>query len=488
MMHLWARHHLGTSMPSFENSPKSSMPRFAFPPPSPFVGMTSTILLLVALSASDACASLREALAPYVDLASTDTLRSLSPASTSKILLSRGTKDGPRTEEFTVSSLARKELLDLARAESLLVDSASAVANVPLDESQNQHRKQFTGGLSGLGALAFGSAVVIGLQPENAGIILATATVSYPASFWLHHLYARDRLWTQSHLDGAVYGATSAYWGSLATIFALGGFDSEQTWRTASFVGLAAYPVGVHLGYAYGQRQLSDPGRIGLASSLAWQGAFTGAMLPIALADWDDGAEWSPIYRSSAAGFVGGGLLGHAMGSFLHTGETVPTGAGIGTSVLATLGAWSGLGLGLLAEDPSTNSIATLVVAGNTLGALGGYTIATRRRDTRERAQKIGAGMALGGLVGSLASMIALGFEEDPSIIPSVALPLAGAWLGYGVATLATESSGNARESTTHLSTKQSWIGDVNVSPIAFPSKTSTGTRWTWPGVVVSLR
>lgn len=453
---------------------------------SPSLGVS--IVLILAMGATGAEASLREALAPYVDFAPTDTLRSLSPSGDSKVLLSRSTKNGPRNEEIAVSIAARKDLLEMARLENLLMDSAAAVAIVPLEDRQKQNRKQFTGGLSGLGALAFGSAILIGVQPDDPGVAMTVALVSYPASLGLHHLYARDRIWTDAHLEGATYGATSAYLGSLATVFALGGFDHEESWRAASLVGLVAYPIGVHWGYAYGQGHLADPGRVGLTSSLAWQGAFTGALIPIAIADWKPDAAWSPTFQGSAVGFVGGGALGHVLGSVLHTNEPVPTGTGIGTSVLASLGAWTGLGVGLLQEDPSANTTAALIVAGNTLGTVGGYRIATRRRDTRERAMKIGMGMAIGSLVSSCVSTIAVGYEDDASLVPVVALPLSGAWAGYGLATLFTEPVDQSRDASSLSSSKDSWIRDVNVSPFAFPSRTARGTRWTWPGVVVSLR
>lgn len=440
------------------------------------------------LLAGPASASVRDALAPLVDLSPSDTVVAVRPADTGTILLDVRGAEGARTLRLSVSTSMRERLCAAADSEGMSCDSAIAARPIATvwagDQARN--RASFNRAQGALGAAAFYTTIGMGVQPSSASTATGLVLLGYPASYLGHYLYGRDKEWTDAHLAGAWYGSSRIYLGAIFGTALLADVDRENSWRAASFVGAAAYPVGLHLGYLYGERRRTEPGRVYLAQSMASQGMFTGTLAPLVLLPWgSDGNARDALRVAGTTGIVGG-IGGHVVGDRLFAGRPVAGGTGDGVSTLANLGLLSGLELALLLEPGDERAVAALLLAGNGAGAAAGLAILPDQRDTRERAYYVSGGASLGALTGIAIVYLGNGFEDaEPSAV--MAYPTVGAWAGYALATHLTRhlvETARGREPPP----RGGPIGGVALSPVVLPMRSESGRRWVWPGLTVSLR
>lgn len=446
--------------------------------------------------ASASFASLRDELSPVIDLTPSDTIGRIHPLDESSIELELRSPEGRRTRTLSVSSSLRARILSAAQAEGVTIDSTAsgtaappAVPNptVALD-LQSKNRALFNRVQGGFGAGVIYWTVGFGLRPSDPSSATGLVLLGYPASYLGHFLYSRDREWSDAHVVGANYLSTNMY---LTTLFALPFLiepDKEETWRTATFLAAAAYPIGIQLGYNYGEKRRSNPGRVQLSQSLANQGAFTGALiLPTLIADHDMGEDNARnMMRLSALGCVGGEVGGHVLGERLFPGERIPEGLGLGVSTLANLGLATSVELVLETDiDDNPRTFLGILLAGNTIGAVAGLKLLPARRDTRERALYISGGTAL-GVVGGLG-LLMLNSPDDATPKEFYRWPLLGAWAGYAVSTMITKDMVEPKQ-TAKTSSRRSPFGDFSVSPLVVPVPENGNTRWVWPGLTLSLR
>lgn len=445
-------------------------------------------LLLTLVAASWAQSPLREQLAPIVDLSPTDTIVSVREVAESRILLEVRDSGKARTSTLSVASATKSRILAQARVEGVLgevIDSVRAAAIYPDSVGRERYRSEFLNSRPLLGATAGLLALEFGLQPKDPATNLGILVLCYPASYIGHKLYAKDRDWTEAHVAGVGYGSTFAYVGTLYGTAGLMGISAESSLRTATFTSLLAYPFGVGLGYRYGERHRTDPGRVHLAHSLATQGAFTGAVLPFVLTDWSrmNDTKSDALFRIDVLSLAAGGFAGHLAGDRLGPDRPVPTGVGLGINTLSSLSAWTGLGIAALSHPESPNAYLGLMLAGNTLGTVAGYRMLVAREETRERATRIGMASSLGMLFGYCVFLVTSPKMDDP-VEQIMAYPIAGGWAGYLIGTAAT------RRDPKHAASRSAfgnWVGDFSVNPLVVPVRSSSGTVWTWPGISATL-
>ncbi len=453
------------------------------------------IPLLISLAAGFVQAGLREDLSAIVDLTPTDTIVTLRSAGEGKLELETRSKGNSSTKPLSVSSTTKNKLLESARKEGKLGSEVMTPAAANSSESQVRgevsdgneatNRTSFNRIQGSFGAGAIYWAVAVGAQPKSSSVAIGTILLGYPVSYLGHYLYSMDRPWTDAHLNGTVYLSSEFYFDALYGTMALGGF-TPGSFQASSFVALAAYPVGLHLGYLFGGKYIDNPGRVSFVSSLSSQGMVVGGVLPICLADWGNKSESGAktTFTISALGMIGGGIGGHFLAQNLMGGQHIAGGVGPGISTIATLGAMTGVELSLAgSSDPSVNSVFTMGLLGNTLGAVAGYALLPDRRDSKERSTYIDVGMGLGALGG--IGLFFLGQPNEPTPAGVLAYPTIGAWVGYGVTTLLTSQ---LVEKPVLASSKKGLVGNVSFATGVLPVPTDRGTRWTWPGMTVSLR
>lgn len=444
-------------------------------------------LLPLLLTATSAFAGLREDLSPVVDLAPTDTVTLVRPFGGSDLQLEvRGTS-GPRTQTISVSSSMRSRILGSAKAEGVAGDSVAAPSAKGSNEDELvRNRTSFNRLQGAAGAAVLYWTVGLGLQPTGSAA-LGLILLGYPTSYLGHYLYSRDREWTDAHLAGTGYVSGTLYATTLLGTGALLGADEINSWRIAAFAGAAAYPVGLNLGYKYGERNRENPGRVYLAQSLAGQGLFTGAMTSLTLIPWEsvDEDQAMNLVRVSALTTVAGGVGGHILGDRLFRDKPVPGGLGLGVSTLANMGLLTGFQLAAIMEPSSPNALFGTLLAGNTVGTLAGLHLLPSRRDTRERSVYISSGSVLGSVAG--LAFLVMADPEDASMAGVLAYPTLGAWAGYGLTTALTSRLVES-DAPRKASSQRSWIGDFALSEAILPIPTEHGTRWTWPGLTLSLR
>jgi len=436
-----------------------------------------------------AFASLRDDLAPVIDLAATDTIVSVHPEGEGGIRLDLRSPSGPRTHALSVASGLRARVLASADAEGLKGDAASTSDSetTSIDADQARNRTSFNRVQGGVGAGVGYITVGLGLQPNSVPMTIGLFFLTSPVSYLGHHLYSRNKAWTDAHLASSVYASNTLYASTLfGTVFLLDPNDKDS-WRAAAFAGALAYPVGLELGYRYGERHRDEPGRIHLAQTLANQGLFTGAMLPLAVAASRkmDPDQVKNLSRAAALTSMAGGIGGHMLGDRLFPERPVPGGLGMGVTTLANLGLLTSSSLAATARPSSPSSVFALLLAGNTAGTLAGLKILPERRDTRERALVVALGTSLGAVAGSAVLLIAL--PEDLTPGKALACPTVGAWGGYLLTTVLTRKlveSKDARTARPHPGP----FGDLAFSPLVVPVRSEHGTSWTWPGLTVSLR
>ena len=115
-------------------------------------------------------------------------------------------------------------------------------------------------------------------------------------------------------LAGSTYASSMFYSGALFGTAFLAGVDNLESWRAAAFISTLAYPLGIHMGYQYGERRRNEPGRIYLAQALANQGVFTGAITPFMLHSWNTDADARDVAQLAAVTGIAGGIGGHLLG------------------------------------------------------------------------------------------------------------------------------------------------------------------------------
>lgn len=444
------------------------------------------MLALSILLVSIAGATLREELAPFLDLGPSDSVVALRriDSTTIRVELLHGTTRVSR--DLAVSSAFRGRILAAARS-SDLAESASAPPPPGVDE-QARNRAMFNRIQGSMGAGVLYWTVGFGLQPSTPSTATGLVLLGYPASYFGHFLYSREREWTDAHLAASNYVSTDLWLTTLLALPFLTKPDGSDAWRLSTFAAAAAYPVGLHAGYLYGEKRRNDPGRVYLAQSLAAQGALTGALvLPALLADDDMGENNArTMLRYGALAAVGGEVGGHVLAENLFAGETVPGGLGLGVSTLANLGLATALGV-VMDDDMDGDFHLTLgaPLVGNTIGTIAALKLLPGRRDTRERSLYIGAGTSLGAIGGTGLLMLS-GPDETWSARQIYAWPLLGAWAGYGIATYLTRDLVEAP--SRRASSGRGLIGDVAFCPVVVPGGSGRDARWTWPGMTISLR
>lgn len=449
------------------------------------------ISLQALLIASSAFASVRDDLSLLVDLSPSDTVAGVRRSDDTTLAIVIRSPSGPRTRTLSVSSGMRDRLVSSARAEGLL-DTATAPASAPpatrVDDDQTRNRAMFNRVQGAMGAGVFYWTVGFGMQPSSASTSTGLVLLGYPASYLGHFLYSRDREWTEAHLAGTNYLSSNFYYSTLLALPFLTEFEQEESWRTATFASAVAYPVGLHLGYKYGERHRDDPGRVYLAQSLANQGAFAGALLlPTLLADHDMGEENArSLLKLSTIGCIGGEVGGHALGERLFRGEPVPGGLGLGVSTLANLSLASSVEL-ILDPDGDANMHVFFgsLLAGNTIGTAIALKTLPQRRDTRERSIYISAGTALGVLGGF--GLFLLTDPTSTSLREVYTWPLLGAWAGYGITTVVTRGMVEPPHAK-RAAPGRGPIGDIAFAPVVVPVPSERSTRWIWPGMTLTLR
>jgi hypothetical protein len=180
----------------------------------------------------------------------------------------------------------------------------------------------------------YGPALISAFDMEGKAIP-ATILFSLTGAIAGHSYYAIPRNFEDSHLLGINYGAAN----SLALSYMLPGlvFGSHTDHgRVGSGLLLAAYPLGVWSGYWYGDQLKLDPGRAGLAPTLAYTGALLMALAsPIYLPKSDNG---DLSYRIAFSGIIAGGIAGHYGSTQYRRGETLPTGVPLGLVARTLLG------------------------------------------------------------------------------------------------------------------------------------------------------
>lgn len=443
------------------------------------------------LLATAAFATVRDELAPILDLSPMDTVARIRSAGETSIELELRSPQGARVQTLSVSTTSHSRILSAAREEGVF-DSAKSEASAPTPPTPNStdpdqtagNRALFNRMQGSMGAGVIYWTVGFGLQPNSSSAALGLILMGYPASYFGHFMYSRDKEWTEAHVAGTNYVSSNLYFTSLLGLGFLGGSD-ENSWRLASFVSAAAYPVGIGVGYKYGQRLRDNPGRIYLCQALANQGAFTGALLPPTLISSDDmeASDARNLVRLSVLTSIGGEIGGHILGNRLFQGEHIPGGVGLGVSTLANLGLATSVEF-VLDGDTDPRGVMGVLLVGNTLGTVAGLKFLPERRDTRERSLYISGGTSLGILGGF--GMFLLSEPDDPSVKDVYTWPLLGAWAGYGIATaISTKMVEPARGKK--AATNRSPIGDIAFSPLVIPVPDDGKTRWVWPGLTISL-
>jgi hypothetical protein len=329
--------------------------------------------------------------------------------------------------------------------------------------------------------------VGLGIQPTSGSVMTGLVLLGYPASYLGHYIYSKDKEWTDAHLAGTTYASNTMYASALVGTGFLLGLDEPDSWRIAAFSGALAYPVGLGLGYRYGERHRAEPGRVYLAQAMANQGLFTGALVPLSIATNDDMEESDVrnLFRVAAITSVAGGVGGHILGDRLFGDRPVSGGLGLGVTTLANLGLLSGFELAMITKPSSPNSLFALLLAGNTLGTLAGLKVLPERRDTRERSIYIGSGTSLGALTGLAFLIMASPKDMTPGEV--FAYPTLGAWGGYLLTTALTNDLVETKSSK-KAAKPQGLVGDFAFSPLVVPVPSEGGTRWAWPGLTLSLR
>ncbi len=446
---------------------------------------TSALLLFVSCS----FASVREELAPVVDLAPSDTIVAIHPAGEGRIQVDLRSGAQTRTLQLSVASGLREKVLASAELEGIKSDvvQAGQPTAAATEGDQARNRTSFNRLQGGAGAAVFYVTVGLGLQPTSGSVATGLVLLGYPASYLGHYIYSKDKEWTDAHLAGTSYASNTLYASALVGTGFLLGFDEPDAWRIAAFSGALAYPAGLGLGYHYGDRHRAEPGRVYLAQSMANQGMFTGALVPLALAPSDgmDKSDVRNLFRTAAIASVAGGVGGHLLGDRLFGDRPVSGGLGLGVTTLANLGLLSGFELVMLTKPSSPTSFFGLLLAGNTAGTLAGLKLLPERRDTRERSIYIGSGTSLGALTG--LALLIMKSPEDLSPGQITAFPTLGAWGGYLLTTALTE---DLVEPNHPQKARRSHgvVGDFAFSPLVVPIPSEDGTRWAWPGLTLSLR
>lgn len=424
----------------------------------PALPLAALALILTALPAR---ADLRERLSVFFDLGPQDSVVALAQTSATALQVETVdmTTTERRTQEEEVGAKPLARLLEEARTAGVPVTGWTApagAANPPERAADPETPGDPTAGPAGdpvrrsagsgsqsknrfwymstqflVSTYIYGGAIPEALDVESVRIRTAIPLLIAPVAFGAHFWFAKSRPFEDAHLSGTTYLSTAALYASYALPFALMDPDSER-FRTAAYVSLATYPLGIWGGYLLGDKYVDLPGRIGTQSKFALGFGTLGFFSPfLYFEDLEKNDE--AIFRLALGQSVGFAAAGHFISEFYRTGENIPGGVTTGILTHTALGAGIGAEIAALSDASGIRPWFGAALAGGTLGFMEGLWYFRNRYDSNERGFYNILGAGAGMLMGS--GVLLLVYDDDASdyaekVVPT-SLLLGGALIGY---------------------------------------------------------
>ncbi len=402
-------------------------------------------------------------------------------------------------EETAVNPAEKAESKENPAKENAKASTVNPSANPPTKEisdqkkpgrsisSQRRNRMLYMANQTVLSTYIYGISLPIAFDNESSRVAIATPMLVAPFAFGAHFWFSKNRPFEDAHLKGTTYLSYSALYGSYALPYALLGNDSgSNTFRVASLISLAAYPLGIYGGYLLGDKYIDLPGRIETQQGFAAGFGIIGFFSPFLYYDdhnLDKHIEL--VVRLGLAQSVGMATLGHFMADNYRSGENIPGGVNAGIVNHSILGGGLGLEVAALADASTFRPWLGAALLGGTLGFMEGLYYHRNSYDTQERGLYNSLGMGAGTLFG--AGLLYLFFPNDGSDYAqkntSTALLLGGAALGY----IATNILTDGMEDKPNHAAKPNWTDHlaVNLMPIPEPQirNREIYLRYRMPGV-----
>lgn len=415
-------------------------------------------LAIAAGSAPAVHADLKGSLGLFFELGAQDSITALvqTSATALKVEAVDITTTEPKSFEGEVGAKPLAKLLAEARTAGVTVTewnpatapAALAVETAPAAEppkstrstsSQRKNRIWYMGYQVPISTYVYGFAIPEALDVESDRVRVALPLLTAPVAFGAHLWFAKSRTFEDAHLIGTRYLSVASLYASYALPFAFMDFDDSSPFRTAAYLSVLTYPLGIWGGYELGNKYIDMPGRVETQSKFATGFGTLGFFSPfLYFEDLDDNIE--NVVRLGLGQSLVFAAGGHFISEYYRAGENIPGGVTTGILTHSILGAGLGLEIAALSDASTVRPWLGAALAGGTLGFMEGLWYFSKRYDNNERGfyniLGTGAGVAMGaGVLVLVASNDASDYMQK--VVP-VSLLLGGALIGYAATDLLT--------------------------------------------------
>lgn len=458
-------------------------------------------LALAALGAAPLAraGSLRDDLGMFFTLRESDsvvTVTQKSPTSL-EVAVVDGATGEHRTLQEEVGAKPMTKLMSEARSEGLAAGdswSATPAATAPADapsatspatrepstaaparsggskvphslSSQRKNRLLYMTTQVPLSTWVYGLSIPLALGVDNARVITAMPLLAAPVAFGAHFWFAKTHDFEDSHLRGTDYLSSAALYASYALPFALVDWEDNTAYRTASFLSLAAYPLGIWAGYMLGDRYVDMPGRVETEANFALCFGLLGGLTPLLYFE-DLSGHGETVTRLALGQSLAFATAGHFLASYYRSGENIPGGVTVGIMTHTGLGAGLGLEVAALADATGPRAWFGSLLAGGTVGFMESLLYFQHRYDSKEKGFYNSLGTGAGALMGLGILVLAdpTNMSEYAAKVTIASSLVGGALLGYLVTDLLT----SGMEDRSGMA-KPSWTDRVAVNLIPVP-------------------
>jgi hypothetical protein len=305
--------------------------------------------------------------------------------------------------------------------------------------SERKNRLWYIATQTPLSTYVYGVAIPNAYDGVSTKARIATPMIVAPFAFAANFWFAKNHAFEDANLKGTTYLSIASLYASHALAFGVIDWDSDP-YRYASFLSMAAYPLGIWGGYELGEKYLDLPGRIDTQEKFALSFGLIGFFSPFLYFAHPDGHS-EAIIRLALGQSVALATAGHFLADQYRSGENIPDGVNTGIVDHTVLGVATGLGVAAIADAQDFRPWVGSALLGGTVGFMEGLYYYRNSYDSKERGMynSLGAlaGTMLGGGIAYLASDADNSEYKDKVLFAS--LLVAGTWLGYCATNLLTD-------------------------------------------------
>ncbi|MEO7425762.1 MAG: hypothetical protein ABI036_11285, partial [Fibrobacteria bacterium] len=305
--------------------------------------------------------------------------------------------------------------------------------------SERKNRMWYIATQTPLTTYVYGVAIPNAYDGVSTKARIATPMIVAPFAFAANFWFAKNHAFEDANLKGTSYLSIASLYASHALAFGLIDWDSEP-FQYASFLSMAAYPLGIWGGYELGNKYLDLPGRIDTQQKFALSFGLIGFFSPfLYFAHPNDHTE--ATLRLAFGQSVALATAGHFLADNYRSGENIPDGVNTGILDHTALGVATGLGIAAIADAHDFRPWVGSALLGGTVGFMEGLFYYRNSYDSKERGiyNSLGAlaGTLMGGGIAYLASDTDNSAYQDKVLYAS--LLVGGTWLGYCATNLLTD-------------------------------------------------